>query len=90
MITVHGDYSYKSTQARDAVNTPLLFSGSQNLVGANIRWTREDKALELVAGVQNLTNDRYIQTGTQVDAVGATSVTWSRPREYYLTARVRF
>lgn len=89
-ITVHGDYSYKSNQARDAVNTPLLFSGEQNLVGANIRWTREDKALELVAGVQNLTNNRYIITGTQVDAIGATSVTWSRPREYYLTARLRF
>jgi iron complex outermembrane recepter protein len=89
-FTLHGDYAYKSTQARDAVNTAALLSGAQNIVNANLRWRRADKALELVAGVQNATDDRYIVTGTQVDAVGATTVTYSRPREYYVTARVRF
>ncbi len=89
-VTAHGDYAYKSNQARDAVNTPLLLSGTQNTINANLRWAQAGGRLQLTVGVLNLTDDRFITTGTQVDAVGATSVTYSKPREFYLSARVKF
>ncbi|MES2302271.1 MAG: hypothetical protein V4521_09395, partial [Pseudomonadota bacterium] len=74
----------------DAVNTPALIADPQNIVGASLRWSRADDLLEVKAGVMNLTDERYIVTGTQVGAVGATTVTWSRPREYYLTVSVKY
>ena len=88
-ITAHADYSYKSSIARDAVNTPLLIAGSTHIVGATIGWMSADEKFQLVGGVKNLTDERYIVSGTQVDAIGATSVNYSRPREYYLTFRIR-
>lgn len=45
---------------------------------------------EFKLGVLNLTDERYIVTGTQVDAVGATTVTYSRPREYYATVSIKY
>lgn len=89
-VTVHADWSYKSEIARDAVNTPLLIADDQNVMNASVRWTAYDDVLQFEAGVLNLTDERYIVTGTQVDAVGATTATYSRPREYYLTARVKY
>lgn len=89
-FTAHADYSYKSRIARDAVNTPALIADPQNIVGASLRWARADDLLEVKAGVMNLTDERYIVTGTQVDAIGATTVTWSRPREYYLTLSLKY
>lgn len=89
-VTVHGDYSYKSRMARDAVNTPALITRPQNIANASLRWTRSDELLEFKLGVLNLTDERYIVTGTQVDAVGATTVTYSRPREYYATVSIKY
>ena len=86
---VHGDYSYKSSIARDAVNTPALITAPTNIVNASVKWTRDDGRFELVGGVKNATDERFIMSGTQVDAVGATSVNYSRPREYFVTLRVR-
>lgn len=89
-FTAHGDYSYKSRIARDAVNTAALVSSAQNIVSASLRWTQKDGPLEFKVGVKNLTDDRYIVTGTQVDAVGATTVNYSPPREYYATISFDF
>ncbi|WP_311267702.1 TonB-dependent receptor [Sphingobium sp. WCS2017Hpa-17] len=89
-VTAHGDYSYKGRMARDAVNTPALIAHPQNIANASLRWTRSDDLLELKVGVLNLTDERYIVTGTQVDAVGATTVTYSRPREYYATVSIKY
>ncbi|MEO0030531.1 MAG: hypothetical protein RIS94_289 [Pseudomonadota bacterium] len=89
-FTAHGDYSYKSSIARDAINTPALIARPQNLVSASLRWTRSDDLLELKVGATNLTDDRYIITGTQVGAVGATTVTWSKPREYYVSLSLKY
>jgi len=89
-FTVHGDYSYKSRIARDAVNTAALISPAQNIVSASLRWAQRDGPLEIKIGVKNLTDDRYIVTGTQVDAVGATTVNYSPPREYYATLSLDF
>lgn len=89
-FTLHGDWSYKSEIARDAVNTASLIADDQQVMNASLRWNDNDENLEFEVGALNLTNERYIVTGTQVDAVGATSVTYSRPREYYATVRVRY
>jgi len=89
-VTAHGDYSYKSRMARDAVNTPALITQPQNIANASLRWRRADDLLEFKLGVLNLTDERYIVTGTQVDAVGATTVTYSRPREYYATISITY
>jgi len=89
-FTAHGDYAYKSSVARDAINTPALIAGPQNNVNASLRWTRSDDLLEIKVGAMNLTDNRYIVTGTQVGAVGATTVTWSRPREFYVSLGVKY
>lgn len=89
-FTIHGDYSYKSRIARDAVNTPALISSDQNIINASLKWRQADGPLEVRVGARNLTDVRYIVTGTQVDSVGATTVNYSPPREYYVSVSIDF
>lgn len=88
-VALHADAFYKSEMARDAVNTPVLIADDHHVIGVNASWTSASEALQLIAGVKNLENERFIASGTHVDAVGATSASYSRPREWYLTVRYR-
>jgi iron complex outermembrane receptor protein len=58
-VALHADYYYKSSMARDAANTPELLSRPQDVIGMNVGWTAPNQTFEMLAGVKNLTDDRF-------------------------------
>ena len=89
---VHGhvDYSYKSSIARDAENTPELISPPTNVVGALISYQSPAKNYHADVGVTNLTNDRFIISGQDQSGIGYVAGTYNRPREWYVRFGFKF
>ena len=83
------DYSFKSGMAKDTINTPLLMQKSVSLWNPTLTWQPANADWEIAAGVTNATDQRYIVTGNANAAIGLTTATYSRPREYFVTLRFR-
>src|SRR3546814_14971628 len=49
-VTLRADYSYKSTMAADAENTPELFSGNVTLVNASLTYSAPGDRKSVVEG----------------------------------------
>ena len=86
-IILHADYFYKSRQATNSDNNPLLIDNSESL-GAYIGYRAPSGRWELLAGGRNLTNDRSVLNGySQPGSLGVTSAAFTRPREWFLTLK---
>jgi iron complex outermembrane receptor protein len=60
------------------------------MLNASLTYRLPDEKWSLSIGGTNLANDRYIITGQNQVAGGVTYGTYNRPREWYVTARVKF
>ncbi|WP_029986868.1 TonB-dependent receptor, partial [Sphingobium sp. HDIP04] len=90
-VTLRADYSYKSTMAADAENTPELFSGNVSLVNASLTYSAPGDDWSLAIGGNNVFNKRYIANGVnQLNGTGLLSAVPNRPSEYYATLRFKF
>src|SRR3546814_8785687 len=60
-VTLRADYSYKSTMAADAENTPELFSGNVSLVNASLTYSApgDDRSEEHTSELQSLMRTSY-------------------------------
>jgi iron complex outermembrane receptor protein len=83
------DYTYTSELFNDSLNTPQLVRPEVENLNAAIRYTSPSGNYEFVVGGTNLTDERYLTTGSINDAAGERVGTYSRPREWYATVRVR-
>jgi iron complex outermembrane receptor protein len=83
------DYSFKDRMARDSLNTPELISGSFGILSSSMFYGPDSGHWQLVLGVENLTDKRYLVTGNNNPSVGVISGTYSTPREWYFTVRFR-
>ena len=83
------DYTFKSGMAKDTINTPLLMQKSVSLWNPTLTWQPANANWEIAAGVTNATDQRYLVTGNANAAIGLTTGTYSRPREYFVTLRFR-
>src|SRR3546814_4585379 len=73
-VTLRADYSYKSTRAADAENTPELFSGNVSLVNASLTYSAPGDDWSLAIGGNNVFNKRYIANGVnQLNGTGLLS-----------------
>jgi iron complex outermembrane receptor protein len=86
---VHFDYSFKDRMARDSFNTPELIAGSFGILNGSVFYGPDSGHWQLVLGVENLTDKRYLVTGNNNPSVGIISGTFSAPREAYVTVRFR-
>jgi iron complex outermembrane receptor protein len=88
-LMLHGDWSNKSKVANDAVNNPLFVQSAINLYNASIGFAPTGGAWEVRLGGRNLSDERYIVSGFQNDGIGVSTAVFSRPREWYLTLRIK-
>ncbi|TPG16409.1 TonB-dependent receptor [Sphingomonas koreensis] len=89
-INGHIDYSYKSSIARDAENTPELISPQTNVFGALISYHSPTNEYHVDVGVTNLTDERFIVSGQDQSGIGYVAGTYNRPREFYVRAGFKF
>jgi len=83
------DYTYTSELFNDSLNTAELKRPAVENLNAAIRYTSPGGNYELAVGGTNLTDERYLTTGSINEAAGERVGTYSRPREWYATIRVK-
>jgi iron complex outermembrane receptor protein len=73
----------------DSLNTANLSRPSTENLNAMIRYTSPEDKYEFVVGGTNLTDDRYLVTGSINEAAGEHVGTYNAPSQWYVTVRVK-
>ncbi len=84
------DWAYRSEFDNDAFNTPEIHQDGYNLVNASLTWENADENIALIAGVKNLTDEKFLHTGILGDAFQVYEGLFDRGRQWYFTARFNF
>ena len=83
------DYSYKDDVFNDSQNSPFLFQEAYDTLNASIRLSIGE-SFDVVVFVDNLTDERFIESGDSNFGLGFHEANYNRPREYGVTIRYRF
>ena len=83
------DYAYTDDVFNDSQNSPFLFQKAYDILNASLRFSMGE-SMDIVAFVENLTDERYIESGDSNFGLGFHEANYNRPREYGLTVRYRF
>lgn len=84
------DWAYRSEFDNDAFNTPEIHQNGYSLVNASLTWENADENMALIAGVKNLTDEKFLHTGILGDAFQVYEGLFDRGRQWYLTVRFDF
>ncbi len=87
-VSLLGDYTYTSAQRNNVEGTLLLNRPATSVFNASLIFTAPDERYTLAVGGTNLSNERYVTSGSSIPASGVIDGVFSRPREWY--ARVGF
>jgi len=87
-IELLGDYTYISSMSNNVERTFVLNRPAVSLVNASIAYRAPTDQYQVTVGGTNLTDERYITSGSAIPAFGALVGNYSRPAEWY--ARVSF
>jgi len=91
-ISILGDFNIKSSTSPDAENSPFLRSGRTDILNTAIAYHDPNDRWSLTAGVNNLTDERFIVGGFDQSGpgqVGFVGASFSPPRQWFLTLRVK-
>ena len=83
------DFSYTDDVFNDSQNSPFLFQEAYDTWNASIRYSVGDST-DIVAFVENLTDERFIESGDSNFGLGFHEANFNRPREFGVTFRYRF
>ena len=89
-LTPRVDLSHRSSFFFDPANTPLTREPGYELVSASLTYLAPGERWKLMAGVKNLTDSQYFASAVSSDAAGLGEAVYGRPREWYVTAGVKF
>jgi iron complex outermembrane receptor protein len=89
-MRLRADYTRTAEMFNDSLNTPELRRPASDALAAAVHYLSPSERYEVVLGGTNLTNDRYLTTGSVNLGAGQISGTYNRPREWYLTFRAKF
>ncbi len=84
------DWSYRSTVANDAVNSPLIIQEGYHLLNGSVSYLSPDELWRVTAGVKNITNETYLVSGYEDAGAGITEGVYARPREWYASVKRSF
>lgn len=86
----HADWNYRSSLYVDSANTPLLYQKGVSLVNAALTLAAEDDRWQLSLSVRNLLDKAVLVSGIAQYNIGEIEGQYARPREWALSAKVRF
>ena len=89
-VTPRIDWSYTASQYHDTVNTPQLFQEGYHLLHGSISF--EAGSWEVVSAFLNLTDERYLLTGTSAFGTAAAYIeqVYGRPFEWSVSVKRLF
>jgi iron complex outermembrane recepter protein len=88
-VRLQADYTLTAHMFNDGPNTTLLERPQTKNLNAGIHYIPENSKYEFIVGATNLTDQRYIQVGSVNYAAGEVVGTYSPPREWYATVRIK-
>ncbi|MCY4344307.1 MAG: TonB-dependent receptor [Gammaproteobacteria bacterium] len=83
------DYARTDDVFNDSQNSPFLFQKAYGRLNASVRYSIGE-SMDVVAFAENLTDERYIESGDSNYGLGFHEANYNRPREYGVTIRYRF
>jgi iron complex outermembrane recepter protein len=89
-VTLLGDYTFISKQTNNVERTFALNRPSVSILNASIGYRDPTEKYTFTVGGTNLTNKRYISSGTAIPAFGAIIGSYSRPAEWYARLGFKF
>lgn len=87
-ILINAMFTYTTKMYNDSLNTVLLMRPTTRDLNAAIHYISPDDSYEVAFGGTNLTNDRYLTTGSMNLTAGEIVGTYNAPAEWYLNVRV--
>jgi iron complex outermembrane recepter protein len=84
------DYTYTAEMFNDALNTPELRRPPTHMFDASIHYISADNLYDVAVGGTNLTDERYIITGSPNYGAGEVGGSYNEPREWYLQLTMKF
>ncbi|HUO91722.1 MAG TPA: TonB-dependent receptor [Rhizomicrobium sp.] len=82
-------YTHVSSLYNDSLNTPLLERPSLDLLDMSVQYSFANGKYVVQIGGTNITDKRYITTGSVNYAAGFVDGTYNPPAEWYATFRVK-
>ena len=91
-LSARADWSYRSETYNDATNGPLLRQESYHLVNLSLAFDSADEHWQIVVAGTNLTDDRFVRTGTDnfFSGSGYAEAVYNRPAEWSLSLKYNF
>jgi iron complex outermembrane receptor protein len=85
------DFTYTAEMFNDSLNTPELRDPASRMLGASVHYVTSDERYDVALGGTNITNDRFITTGSPNIGAGELGGTYNEPAEWYLqlTAKLK-
>jgi iron complex outermembrane receptor protein len=74
----------------DSLNTPELRDPASRMLGASVHYVTSDERYDVALGGTNITNDRFITTGSPNIGAGELGGTYNEPAEWYLQLTAKF
>jgi iron complex outermembrane receptor protein len=84
------DFTYTAEMFNDSLNTPELRDPATRMLGASVHYITSDGRYDLALGGTNITNDRFITTGSPNIGAGELGGTYNEPAEWYLQLTAKF
>lgn len=83
-LSLLADYTYTSEMRNNVEGTYVLNRPSTNVFNASLIFAAPEDRFTVTVGGTNLTNERYITSGSSIPASGVVAGTYSRPVEWYV------
>ena len=90
MLVPRLDWSYRSGFYSNALNSPQIRQESYHLLDASVMWRDDEDRYNVVLGITNLTDEKYMVTGYVQPNFGNYEALYARDRECYVTLRYKF
>ncbi len=88
-IRLQADYTITAHMFNDGPNTTLLERPQTNILNVGVHYIPQNTKYEFIVGATNLTDDRFLTVGSVNYTAGEVVGTYSAPREWYATVRVK-
>jgi iron complex outermembrane recepter protein len=88
-VRLQADYTLTAHMFNDGPNTLLLERPQTNILNVGVHYIPQNTKYEFIVGATNLTDDRFLTVGSVNYTAGEVVGTYSAPREWYATVRVK-
>ena len=89
-VVLIGEWTHTSKSWNNVERTLALLRPATDVFSASVSLTDASERYTLTVGGTNLSDERYLTSGTSIPAFGLVAGTYSRPREWYARLGVKF